>query len=253
MESVVERMPPNAGIGVRADTDDLEARPDLSRHLTRQILGLIESRNLQPGDRLPSTKKLAELFSVATPTIREALRQLQATGVVDIRHGSGVYVRKVEQALIIANPHYNTLSAESVLQLLDARLAIEPFLAGQAAEHATEADIAALQSLLDEAEQFLTGQDAQLHPTNMRFHTRIARVSRNAILAEFFESLVELYSREQLGILEIFNARARDYQDHVQIFEAISSGDTAVAAERMREHLVGVRDVVAQRLIAPLT
>lgn len=204
----------NAGEALGAD-----ARPDLSQHLTRQILRLIEARQLKPGDRLPSTKELAERFAVATPTLREALRRLQATGVIDIRHGSGIYVRKAQQGVVIANPHYGGLDPEAVMQLLEARLAIEPYLAGKAAEHATDDDIASLKELLDEAEQLLSGQDAKLHPTNMRFHTRIASISGNQILATFFESLVELYSREQFGILELFNARTRDHQDHVGVFE----------------------------------
>jgi GntR family transcriptional repressor for pyruvate dehydrogenase complex len=230
------------------DPHEVDARPDLSQHLTRQILGLIESRNLRPGDRLPSTKELADLFSVATPTLREALRRLQATGVIDIRHGSGIYVRKARQGVVIANPHYGGLNTDAVMQLLDARLAIEPYLVGKAAEHATEADIASLKALLDEAEQLLSGQDAKLHPTNMKFHTRIAHLSGNQILAAFFESLVDLYSREQLGILAIFNARSRDHQDHVGIFEAIRDHDVTLASERMRRHLIEVRDVVEQRL-----
>jgi len=238
----------SANFGGR-DQLNLDARPDLSEHLTRQVLKLIATRGLAPGDRLPSTKELAELFSVATPTMREALRRLQATGVVDIRHGSGIYVRKIDQGPIITNPHYGELNAEAVLQLLEARLAIEPFLAGKAAELATDDDIASLKALLDEAEQLLNGQDAKLHPTNMRFHTRIARISGNTILAEFFASLVELYAREQIGILELFNARSRDHHDHVGIFEAIRARDAALASERMRVHLIAVRDVVEQRLM----
>lgn len=228
-----------------------DARPDLSQHLTQQVLKLIRSRNLEPGERLPSTRELAELFAVATPTMREALRRLQATGVVDIRHGSGIYVRTIEQGPIITNPHYGELNAESILQLLEARLAIEPYLAGKAAELATDEDLTSLKVLLDEAERFLNGQDAKLHPTNMRFHTRIARVSRNTILAEFFASLVELYSREQLGILALFNARSRDHHDHLEIFKAIEARDAPLATERMRVHLIAVHDVVAQRLREP--
>lgn len=226
-------------------------RPDLSEQLTRQLLALIAARNLQPGDRLPSMKELAEHFSVATPTIREALRRLQTTGVIDIRHGSGMYVRKVAQGLVIANPHRGDLDIESAMQLLEARLAIEPYLAGRAAEFATEADIAALRAILAESAQLLEGQDARLHPTNMRFHRRIARTSRNAILAEFLESLTDLYAREQFGILELFNARVRDHEDHLAIFAAIREHDVARATRLMAAHLTNVLDVVAVRLREP--
>ncbi len=227
----------------------VEMRPDLSQHLSQQILEMIVSGNLQAGDRLPSTKELAERFSVATPTIREALRRLQGTGVIDIRHGSGIYVRRAGQGLVITNPYHGALNADSVMQLLDARLAIEPYLAGKAAVEATDADVVSLERLLDDAKLLLMGQDAKLHPTNMQFHAQIAQISRNLILSAFFESLVELYSREQLGILSLFNARTRDHEEHVHIFEAIRAHNSSLAADRMREHLLGVRDVVEQRLL----
>jgi GntR family transcriptional regulator, transcriptional repressor for pyruvate dehydrogenase complex len=241
-------MSPNLIMGAGADSKGLDARPDLSGHLTRQIFGLIESGNLRSGDRLPSMKELAERFSVATPTIREALRRLQATGVVDIRHGSGIYVRKSEQGAVITNPHFGSLDGDTMMELLDARIAIEPYLTGKASELATTEDIASLRAVLEEAELLLSGQDSMLGTTNMTFHTRIARLSGNQILSEFLDALVELYSREQLGILEVVNARSRDHQEHLHIFAAIEAGDAPLASDRMRDHLIGVRDVVARRL-----
>jgi GntR family transcriptional repressor for pyruvate dehydrogenase complex len=226
-----------------------QARSGLSHTLSEQILELITSGDLQAGERLPTMKELARTFAVATPTIREALRRLQATGVVDIRHGSGIYVREAEQRLMIANPHYGQLDADSVMQLLDARLVIEPYLAGRAAEVASDEDIGRLEALLDEAEQLLIGQDAMLHPVNMSFHSQIARASGNVILAQMFESLVDVYAREQFGILTIFNARTRDYRDHVLLFGAIRDHDASLASKRMEEHLTVVRSVVEARLL----
>lgn len=223
-------------------------RPDLSAHLTRQVLELIEARNLKPGDRLPTLRELATRFAVATPTMREAMRRLQATGVVDIRHGSGMYVRKIAQGMVITNPHIGTVDAGTVQDLLDARLAIEPFLASRAATLATKPDLERLQRILDEAEHALNGQDPLLHQANMRFHCAVGRVSGNDILADFLESLVELYAREQLGILEVFNARVDDHHDHQTIFAAIRDHDAARAQTLMAEHLVRVREVVRERL-----
>lgn len=224
------------------------ARPDLSRQLSEQVLDLIVEREMQPGDRLPTMKELAHAFSVATPTIREALRRLQATGVVDIKHGSGIYVRRSGRNLMIANPHYGELDGATLMQLLEARLIIEPQLAGLAATNATEADIANLEKILDEAELLLKGPDDTLGPTNMRFHTAIARTSGNMVLAQMLESIVELYTREQLAILEIFNARVRDYRDHILIFGALRDREPELASRRMTQHLTTVRSVVEERM-----
>jgi GntR family transcriptional repressor for pyruvate dehydrogenase complex len=223
-------------------------RPDLSQYLSEQILDLIEAGGLRPGDRLPSMRTLAQRFEVATPTIRESLRRLQAIGAVDIRHGSGIYVKNARQGIMIANPHFGELSADSILQLLEARILIEPSLAERAAERIEEADIQRLESILQDAEQLLNDHDAELHDVNMAFHMAIARISGNMILAQLFDSLIELHTHEQLGILAIFNARIQDHQDHLQIFDAIRNHDPVLARERMQNHLTSVRSVVERRL-----
>ena len=68
------------------------ARPSLADALADQVLKLIRTDGLRPGDRLPSTRELSQRFAVTVPTLREALRKLQVTGAIQMRHGSGVYV-----------------------------------------------------------------------------------------------------------------------------------------------------------------
>ena len=109
----------------------------LSGQLAQQVLALIHSDALQSGDRLPSVKELSERFSVATPTMREALRLLQMAGNLDIRHGSGIYVRRPKSRLMLTNPYAGSLSTAHVLNILQARLLIEPPVAELAATNAT--------------------------------------------------------------------------------------------------------------------
>src|SRR5262249_54109039 len=134
-------------------------RPNLSTYLAQQVLSLIRERNLQPGDRLPSAKALAAQFAVATPTMREALRRLPATGVIDIGHGWGIYVRRDQERLMLSNPGYGALATHTILQVLDARLLIEPHLAEMAAHRADEAEIAAIARLLAKAGEALARPD----------------------------------------------------------------------------------------------
>ena len=223
-------------------------RPDLSRQLTEQIVHMIAARNLKAGDRLPTMRELAQTFSVATPTIREALRRLQATGVVDIRHGSGIYVQRTNQNLMIANPHRSALDPVAVLNLLDARLVIEPRLAARAAERATDETIARLQSILNDAEQLLSGHDTELGPRNMQFHGAIARAAGNAILSDMLYSLIDIYAKEQLVILALYDARDEDHREHLGIFEAIRDRKPIRASQLMTKHLDGVYRVVESRI-----
>ncbi|TQM13380.1 FadR/GntR family transcriptional regulator [Pseudonocardia kunmingensis] len=230
-------------------------RTGLVEALSRHTLRLIEQDGLQPGDRLPSMKALAERFDVATQTMREALQRLEANGAVEIRHGSGIYVRNGRERMVMANRGYGEIEASTVLDLLDARLLIEPHLAGLAAAAHDRTPIAAVEVLLRRAQQHLSGDDEILHDLNMRFHCSLAALSGNRVLAQTIESYVELYSFEQLAVLSFYDneGRPRDQHDHHEILAAVREGDPVKARDLMHAHLLGVRTYIAERIDAELT
>src|SRR5690606_25544515 len=105
---------------------DLEAKPKLAHrnladHLADEILGLINRSSLAPGDRLPSVQALARHFSVGAPTVRETLKKLEMTGLIEIRHGSGTYLRNSATRLVLSNPYASDVRPRSILDLLEAR------------------------------------------------------------------------------------------------------------------------------------
>jgi GntR family transcriptional regulator, transcriptional repressor for pyruvate dehydrogenase complex len=229
----------------------------LSGQLAQQVLALIQNDALEPGDRLPSVKELSDRFSVATPTMREALRLLQMAGNLDIRHGSGIYVRRPESRLMLTNPYAGSLSTATILNLLHARLLIEPPVAELAAINATPKHIADLSELLAEAEGHLSGQDAAdavLGVVNMRFHRGIAEGSGNTILAEVVFTLTEVHIKEQMAVLDLYNNRRRDHDQHKLIFDALRRRDAAAARQLMTDHIADVIAVIQAKLAsAPVT
>src|SRR5918996_3449235 len=126
-----------AGAAARA-----RSRASASDELTQELIDLLKQSDFQPGDRLPSVSALAERFAVAPPTMREALRSLQALGFLHFRHGSGVYVREPLERVIVSNPYSGQLDTDVVLDLIDARLLIEPHLAALAVTRAGEEELA---------------------------------------------------------------------------------------------------------------
>jgi GntR family transcriptional repressor for pyruvate dehydrogenase complex len=224
------------------------ARPSLSDALTQRVLELIRAGGLRPGDRLPSARELSERFAVTTPTLREALRRLEATGAVRMRHGSGIYVGADIERVVIPNPNVRPLKGVQLLQLLDARLLIEPPLAALAARRAEPADLERLRAVLDQAGRHLEGEDAELDAANMTFHRAAARASGNAVLGEVVDSLLSVHGAEQREILRIFDDRRRDHEEHRAILGAIEAGDGENAEELMRAHLLDVTKVVESRL-----
>jgi GntR family transcriptional regulator, transcriptional repressor for pyruvate dehydrogenase complex len=226
-------------------------RPDLSAYLSQQVIILIRDRQLKPGDRLPSAKALANLFSVATPTIREALRRLQAIGIVDIRHGSGIYVRREGNRLMLSNPGYGALETQTIMQVLDARMLIEPHLAQLAATRATEQDLVDLTALLAQAEQSLERPDDRYIRANHELHAGIARASGNLVLTHVVESLLEMYSTE-LHLVDpnstLAEIRARDHRNHQLVIDAIAAGDGGGAFRAMVRHIETARSSIEWRV-----
>lgn len=236
-----------------ATAPSLSPRANLSTFLAQQVLTLIREGDLKPGDRLPSAKDLAARFSVATPTMREALRRLQATGVIDIRHGSGIYVRRDRDRLMLSNPAYGELETHTILQVLDARLLIEPHLTELAALRASAADIGELRLALADAEAALHFPDDRYIQANNDLHMVIARLAGNTVLMHVVESLVEIYSAE-LHLVDpsrtLVEIRVRDHENHQRVVAAIEAGDGPAAAAAMHRHIDVARSTVAPRLTA---
>lgn len=234
-----------------AASDQSGARPNLSTYLSQQILRMIREQDLKPGDRLPAARDLAARFSVATPTIREALRQLQATGIVDIRHGSGIYVRRDSDRLLLANPAYGELETRTIMQVLEARLLIEPHLSELAAQSATDEQVRELEALLVQAENTLNHPDSRYLDANYELHTAIARASGNEVLTHVVQTLLEMYSSE-LNLVDpessFAEIRARDHARHKVVVSAIAAGDGKTAYQAMAGHIESARETVESRI-----
>jgi GntR family transcriptional repressor for pyruvate dehydrogenase complex len=226
------------------------ARNGLVESLADRIAASIRDDGLRPGDRLPSARALAEQFRVAVPTLREAIRRLEAFGLVEMRHGAGIFVRTAQPPSLLPPHALGGLDGQALLDLLDTRLLIEPYLAEQAALSGDREQVARLEAHLEEAERYLDGDDRMLQQANMAFHAGIARCAGNTILIQVMDSLVGLYGSEQAVILALYNARQRDYHEHRAILAAIRAADAAGARRLMRRHLRGVKEVVAAQLSA---
>lgn len=223
-------------------------RTSLQEAVTQRILEIVRETGLEPGDRLPPARTLAEECAVAIPTVREALRRLEATGVVEIRHGSGIYLRSGMQRVVLPNPNVVRLHRDSIRDLLQARILLEPPMAELAATRAGDAELEELGRLLDTARACLDRRDdTALHDVNMRFHRRVAAASGNKVVSQILDSLTQVYRIEQLEILQLYDDRERDYAEHREIHAALRRRDAARARDLMHHHLTGVRAAVAGR------
>lgn len=220
---------------------------NLADDLAQRIQQLIRRRGFDVGDRLPTITAMAADFGVGAPTIREALKTLEAIGIVDIRHGSGVFVKRAHESLIISNPFYQTPASKKILlDLIETRMPIEILSAQLAAQHATAAHRQEMERLLERAAQHLGDDDEVLNQANMAFHRQIAIASGNSVVKQMLEVLTNLFTREQRMILDIQNERQKDHDEHRGILEAIQLRRPPLAARRMSAHLAHVQRVLSR-------
>ncbi len=220
------------------------AKQSLSDRLAGQIRQMIQSGDYAAGDRLPPIMEMARLFGVGHPTVREALKKLETTGLVEIRHGSGVYVNRSHDVLVLASPDYvGGVTKKLLLDLVAARMPLELQCASLAAQHATEENLAEMRRLLATAGEHLD-DDSLLNEVNSAFHHEIAVASGNSVLPQLLDVLHELFSNEQRLILGIFGSREEDHREHMTILAALEKRNVKLTTERMRAHLEGVYDTI---------
>jgi GntR family transcriptional repressor for pyruvate dehydrogenase complex len=215
----------------------------LSEEIVRQIGRLVEDGSLKVNDRFPSERSLQERWQVSRPVLREAFRMLEIQGVVESRPGAGRYLRSdhipdPERARTRLN-----VNREQLLQVWDAREAVESKGAELAARHATQKQLAAIKGSLDILES-ASIEDLQRYDFNREFHLNVARASGNALIEELVSGLISRSS--QIGFKE-----ALDRQDwsalkgrHVPIYEAIASRDPEAARQSMIAHFAAMRRTI---------
>lgn len=219
-------------------------RQSLSDDIAQRITQLIQAERHQPGARLPAISQMARQFGVGSPTLREALKKLETVGVVEIRHGSGVYVGRSPDSLLITNPVLDPSPTRKLLvDLIEARIPIELQTAALAATHATEEHLDEMNRLLTRAGRSFDDA-ALLNQVNLSFHRQIALASGNVVMHQILEVLSNLFKREQRIILGIHGRQEDDHHEHVEIYEALRARDAELAVARMKAHLERVRDML---------
>lgn len=212
-------------------------KQNLADRLARRIRAMIQEGEYQEGDRLPPIMEMARRFNVGHPSLREALKKLETMGVVHIRHGSGVYVRRNHDVLVVIAPDFTgPVSRKLFLELLQVRLPLELQSVRYAARNASEAHLREMRRLLTSAGESLDN-DAVVHPLNAAYHREIALASGNTVLAQLVSVVQELFTDQQQFICGAFGARHTDHQEHLDILLALEQHDEELAVQRMRTHL----------------
>lgn len=211
-------------------------RQTLAGAVIERIVTYIRSQPLGPGDPLPSQHDLAAQLGVSRPVLREALQGLASLGMIEIRPGSGCYVRDSSVG-IDANGLIEEATHESALEVLEARMVVEVEMAGLAAQRANEDDFHRMDLVLARLKRVSARRQLTTQVTS-DFHRALARSCHNRTLYRMAQLLakprVAQGERVEHALPDI---AAGEYESHLRLREAVASRDPDLARAEMRRHL----------------
>lgn len=217
-------------------------RKAVSELVVQRVLELIKNGQLGAGEKLPSERSLAVILDVSRPTIREALRALSIMGVLQIRHGGGVFVSSLDASELL-NPmdFFVSLNAKNMTALFDARVEYEPMIVVLAAPRLSTLDLQILQDLVDA--QDASKDDAELfHDTDVEFHKIILEASGNIFLSRVGKTFQVLSDQARRELQKKADIRYQSIADHIVILNALQTRDGEAASVAMRAHIINVRN-----------
>lgn len=211
------------------------------------IRELILDNKLEPGDKLPSERKLAEMMEVSRPTIREAYKLLSAMGFLKIQHGTGVFVADPDER--IDNwASLLFLKNDTIHELFEVRKVLESESAAWATERATQE---ALDTILENSinvYEFVKNEhfestvlkEQYLFESDQKFHTLIAEAAGNTVGLRVMNNLIDLLIKSRLRSMKIPGRVEQSLLEHIEIAKALVARDKHLAKEKMRQHLDSV-------------
>ena len=209
------------------------------------LRSLIDSGALPAGSRLPAERVLCDQLGISRGSLRQALRVLDSIGYVQIRAGSGTYVREQEED---GERPLRTWFAEHeqlVEKLFDLRATVEPTLAERLAHQHTPRVIGRLERNVAEMEQAAADGDMlRVIATDAEFHRVIAGNAGNDDVADLLRSVLALVGEERRAALRLPGQIRKAVDDHRAILEAIRRSDPAAARERTHKHLLDAKTYV---------
>ena len=212
-------------------------RKSLARQVVSRISDLVSARGLKPGDRLPTERQLAADMGVGYGTVREALKTLEAVGIVSRTPKVGTVLQKPDLSLLADVSQFMLMrNGDDLRQLLDARRLIEVNMLDLIVDSATEAQFQRMEFALNGMEAAL--QAGRIgSEEDIKFHTALLDATNNEFLRQFGSMLQEFFRDQRAQRLVNGNAAKQGLQVHRDIVRSLREKDIQRARKLMNEHL----------------
>ncbi|MET0333069.1 MAG: FadR/GntR family transcriptional regulator [Rhizobacter sp.] len=220
---------------------------NLAMDLVDALTERVRAGSLEVGAKLPTEAAIMDEFGVSRTVVREALSKLQASGVVQTRHGIGTFVVGLGDASGFRIGPEQMATLRDVISVLELRIGVETEAAALAAQRRTDANLAVMRQALDEfGAAVAAGRDAVA--ADFTFHSELARATQNPRFADLLGALgitaiprvrLEAENPEDADRLEYLK---RVHREHESIYDAVAAQDAEAARAAMRTHLANSRE-----------
>lgn len=216
-----------------------------TQEVRHQLESAIARGDYRPGDKLPSERELVQTFGVSRITVREAIRSLEALGLVYVHQGRGCFVAD----LIDPAPfdHWLNVHHRALVDLLRIRGALDALAAEGAAHRREPAELAAIQAA-EKAFAFAAADAAtpvqRLVELDIAFHRSIADASGNTLLCHLLEQLSTYLGESRRFVLSPEHRPLESAREHASIVAEIAVGDGPAARKAVHGHIEGVINVL---------
>lgn len=216
----------------------------LSKSVVEQIELLILRGVLRPGERLPSERDLSDRMGVSRPSLREAVSELQESGLLETKAGSGIFVSdRLDSSFSPALTGLLARHDEAVYDYIDFRRDLEGLAVERAARLASDTDLKVIDSIFKKMEAAPAGKGADL---DADFHSAIVEASHNVMIVHVMRAMYDLLKRgvfyNRQIIVQMYNTRLDLLNQHREINDALQERNPVRARAAIEVHL----DFVAQ-------
>ena len=220
----------------------------LTEKTVQQLLGWLRDGTFKPGSKLPSQNELVAQLGISRTGVREAQQVKSALNLVEIRPGSGCFVRKVATEYIV---HTDVLAIllekESILKVIEVRKILEAGTAALAAERAVEADFWVIEDALSLIAKAIDRGESVAGLTP-EVHIAIAKATHNPVLAKLVASFTGLMAKAgklmEATADDLIEFKQYELSTHRALYAVVRAGDPQKAARAMVEHIEGAQALI---------
>ncbi|MCD6123453.1 MAG: FadR family transcriptional regulator [Spirochaetales bacterium] len=219
-------------------------RTYITKEVKKYVEEYIIKNKLLPGSALPPEGEIASTLGVSRGSVREAVKALETLGIIEVKHGNGLFVREINFDVTLDVLSYNLYFDPSTLaELLQIRELLETRLVPEIINNIKQDDLEECKACLDEWKERIV-KGLNFYELDMKFHLQLYRAVGNKILLELGRIFWIAYANAEKKYLPLKETSKEElfksYEEHCKLLEAIEKRKPDIAGKLMYDHFRGI-------------